>query len=56
MKLSSIRLTVLFLAAMMLGAFAAHAADAAAKLTFVVVHGATAGGWEWKRTGQFLGG
>jgi len=22
--------------------------------TFVVVHGATAGGWEWKRTGQFL--
>jgi len=24
------------------------------KLTFVLVHGATAGGWEWKRTGQFL--
>lgn len=29
-------------------------ADAAAKQTFVVVHGATAGGWEWKRTGQAL--
>lgn len=31
-----------------------RAADSAAKYTFVVVHGATAGGWEWKRTGQFL--
>ena len=29
-------------------------AVAAAKQTFVMVHGATAGGWEWKRTGQFL--
>ncbi len=54
MKLSSIRITVLFLAAAMLGTFAAHAADAAAKLTIVVVHGATAGGWEWKRAGQCL--
>lgn len=24
------------------------------KQTFVIVHGATAGGWEWKRTGNFL--
>ena len=32
----------------------AHAAPAAQKQTFVLVHGATAGGWEWKRTGQFL--
>ena len=32
----------------------AHAAPAAQKRTFVLVHGATAGGWEWKRTGQFL--
>lgn len=31
-----------------------RAAEAKAKYTFVVVHGATAGGWEWKRTGQFL--
>jgi pimeloyl-ACP methyl ester carboxylesterase len=29
-------------------------ATAAEKLTFVVVHGATAGGWEWKKCGQFL--
>lgn len=27
---------------------------AADRQTFVLVHGATAGGWEWKRTGQFL--
>ncbi len=30
------------------------AAQAAEKLTFVLVHGATAGGWEWKSTGKFL--
>jgi pimeloyl-ACP methyl ester carboxylesterase len=30
------------------------AARATAKETFVVVHGATAGGWEWKRCGAFL--
>jgi pimeloyl-ACP methyl ester carboxylesterase len=29
-------------------------ARAAEKQTFVLVHGATAGGWEWKRTGNFL--
>jgi pimeloyl-ACP methyl ester carboxylesterase len=29
-------------------------AAAADKHTFVVVHGATAGGWEWKRAGQAL--
>lgn len=27
---------------------------AAEKQTFVLVHGATAGGWEWKKTGRFL--
>ena len=31
-----------------------RAADEAEKYTFVLVHGATAGGWEWKRTGKFL--
>ncbi|MFT3782814.1 MAG: alpha/beta fold hydrolase [Nibricoccus sp.] len=30
------------------------AAETASKYTFVVVHGATAGGWEWKRTGKCL--
>ena len=29
-------------------------ARAAEKHTFVIVHGATAGGWEWKSTGKFL--
>ncbi len=31
-----------------------HAADTKEKHTFVLVHGATAGGWEWKRTGNHL--
>ena len=31
-----------------------RAADPKEKLTYVVVHGATAGGWEWKSTGNFL--
>jgi pimeloyl-ACP methyl ester carboxylesterase len=32
----------------------AFAAAASAKETFVMVHGATAGGWEWKRCAKFL--
>jgi len=32
----------------------ARADKGAEKYTYVVVHGATAGGWEWKRTGKFL--
>ncbi|MBK9989680.1 MAG: alpha/beta hydrolase [Verrucomicrobia bacterium] len=51
MKLNSIRLTALLFATVLLGALTAHAVD---KLTFVVVHGATAGGWEWKKAGGFL--
>jgi len=54
MKLKTIRLTALLFATALLGAFTAHAAAAAEKLTIVVVHGATAGGWEWKKCGQFL--
>jgi pimeloyl-ACP methyl ester carboxylesterase len=33
---------------------AARAAEGGEKFTFVLVHGATAGGWEWKSTGKFL--
>ncbi|MES1168067.1 MAG: alpha/beta hydrolase, partial [Oleiharenicola lentus] len=48
-----IRLLLLF--TLCLGAaLGARAADAKEKYTFVVVHGATAGGWEWKKTGKFL--
>jgi pimeloyl-ACP methyl ester carboxylesterase len=36
------------------GAHAAEPAAAAEKQTFVLVHGATAGAWEWKTTGKFL--
>jgi pimeloyl-ACP methyl ester carboxylesterase len=53
---SSIALGVaLFATTATLGLGAADpAADAKTKHTFVLVHGATAGGWEWKRTGNFL--
>ena len=33
---------------------AAQSAESGEKYTFVMVHGATAGGWEWKSTGKFL--
>jgi len=36
------------------GARAAQPTTAAENYTFVLVHGATAGGWEWKTTGKFL--
>lgn len=47
-----LRPLVLFLALACFGAATVNAA--VEKLTFVVVHGATAGGWEWKRAGQCL--
>ena len=47
------RLTALLFFACFL-ALSALPVAAAGKHTFVLVHGATAGGWEWKRTGQFL--
>jgi pimeloyl-ACP methyl ester carboxylesterase len=53
MKTHPIRLIILFFIAAFLPAIAT-CADAAAKYTFVVVHGATAGGWEWKNAGKFL--
>jgi len=47
------RLTALLLAAIVLTLHAVPA-KAADRHTFVLVHGATAGGWEWKRAGQVL--
>lgn len=32
----------------------ATGAEGAKKYTYVIVHGATAGGWEWKKVGEFL--
>lgn len=48
------RLTVLIV--LCVASFVANlrAAETAAKHTFVLVHGATAGGWEWKSTGKHL--
>ncbi len=54
MKTSLLRLGVLPALVAMLVSFIAIEAKAAEKQTFVMVHGATAGGWEWKRCGQFL--
>ena len=47
-----IRLALLIVLVTSLPSFVTAAA--AEKQTFVIVHGATAGGWEWKRTGRFL--
>jgi pimeloyl-ACP methyl ester carboxylesterase len=51
--MKDIRPLLVTVAVALSGAAGASAADAA-KYTYVIVHGATAGGWEWKRTGQFL--
>ncbi len=44
----------LLLASALLISVGVRAADAPAKYTFVIVHGATAGGWEWKKVGEYL--
>jgi pimeloyl-ACP methyl ester carboxylesterase len=54
MKKYLIRLAALLFVSVFSTGVAAFAADTSAKQTFVVVHGATAGGWEWKRAGQCL--
>ncbi len=45
---------LLLIALALFGATGAHAGDPPPKYTFVIVHGATAGGWEWKKVGEFL--
>jgi pimeloyl-ACP methyl ester carboxylesterase len=54
MTTTSRRIVSLLLGVFALASTGAHAAAAAEKQTFVLVHGATAGGWEWKSTGKFL--
>jgi pimeloyl-ACP methyl ester carboxylesterase len=54
MKTQLLRLTSLFALCVLVLTPGLRAADAPEKQTFVVVHGATAGGWEWKRCGKFL--
>jgi enterochelin esterase-like enzyme/surfactin synthase thioesterase subunit len=47
--------SLVLLAAVALSApVAARTADPPDRFTYVIVHGATAGGWEWKSTGNFL--
>ncbi len=54
MNKNPLRLAALLAGLSMLLSFATAAVHAADKETFVMVHGATAGGWEWKRAGKFL--
>lgn len=50
MKHPSLRIFFLLLALVSV----LRAADSKESFTYVIVHGATAGGWEWKKTGRFL--
>jgi len=57
MKTHPFRLFALLAGFFLLTSANVHAAQAAKpgeKYTFVVVHGATAGAWEWKSTGKYL--
>ena len=54
MKTQLLRLASFLFLLGLISAGAARAAESKEKYTFVVVHGATAGGWEWKKCGQFL--
>lgn len=57
MKTHSLRLFALLAGFLLLTSGIVNSAQAVPtgeKYTFVLVHGATAGGWEWKSTGKFL--
>lgn len=55
MKLIPRRLAVvLFASVLALASTFVRAAEQSEKYTFVIVHGATAGGYEWKETGKYL--
>jgi pimeloyl-ACP methyl ester carboxylesterase len=54
MKNHPLRFFALLICFVVLVPAVVRAAQAAEKYTFVLVHGATAGGWEWKSTGKFL--
>jgi pimeloyl-ACP methyl ester carboxylesterase len=54
MTFQSFRLTCLLCLGVVLAATGLRAANTSEKYTYVVVHGATAGGWEWKNTAKFL--
>ena len=56
MKTHLLRIAVLLGSLLLapMGAQAAKSAPATEKYTIVMVHGATAGAWEWKSTGKFL--
>ena len=51
---NALRVMALLVGFVVLASAGTQAFAAAEKTTFVLVHGATAGGWEWKSTGKFL--
>src|SRR3954462_4194846 len=54
MKTHPLRTFALLIGLFFLTSLGARADKTAEKYTYVVVHGATAGGWEWRKTGNFL--
>jgi pimeloyl-ACP methyl ester carboxylesterase len=54
MKTVPLRFVALLIGFVLLAPVGAQTNSPAEKYTFVLVHGATAGGWEWKSTGKFL--
>jgi len=54
MSMRKIRRTLLLIAAALFASVIARADPGPGKFTYVIVHGATAGGWEWKKVGEFL--
>ena len=54
MKNALFNLVALLAGTLFLSPVYASAGPSSGKYTFVLVHGATAGGWEWKSTGKFL--
>lgn len=51
---TAVRVFALLVALLICVSLGSRAYAASEKYTFVLVHGATAGGWEWKSTGKFL--
>jgi pimeloyl-ACP methyl ester carboxylesterase len=54
MKTHPLRIFALLIGVLLLASLTARAAPTGEKYTIVMVHGATAGAWEWKSAGKFL--
>lgn len=52
--MTSLFCRILFVALALFTGLGARASNGTEKYTYVIVHGATAGAWEWKQVGRFL--